>query len=68
MVDRKSSRTKTFSKKMIYMFCLYNFSVKCIIQKNYLPAYGPLNYGKIYNTNNNKTTDIYFYYYIDEIK
>ena len=22
---------------------------------------------KIYNANNNKTTDIYFYYYIDEI-
>ena len=28
---------------MLYMFCLYNFSVKCIIKKNYLPPYGPLN-------------------------
>ena len=35
MVDRKSSRTKTFSKNMIYMFCLDHFSVKCII-KNYI--------------------------------
>ena len=24
------------------MFCLYQFSVKCIIKKNYLPPYGPL--------------------------
>ena len=24
------------------MFCLYHFSVKCIIKKNYLPPYGPL--------------------------
>ena len=36
MVDRKSSQTKTFSQNIIYMFCLYNFSVKCIIKKNYL--------------------------------
>ena len=28
------------------MFCLYHFSVKCIIKKNYLPPYGPLNVGK----------------------
>ena len=28
---------------MIYMFCLYHFSVKCIIKTNYLPPYGPLN-------------------------
>ena len=26
---------KTFSKNMIYMFCLHHFSVKCIINKNY---------------------------------
>ena len=25
------------------MFCLYHFSVKCIIKKNYLPSYSPLN-------------------------
>ena len=43
MVDRKSSRTKTFSKSIFYMFCLYDFSVKSIIKKNYLPPYGPLN-------------------------
>ena len=36
MVNRKSSRTKTFSKSIYYMFCLYHFSVKCIIKKNYL--------------------------------
>ena len=24
---------KTFSQNMIYMFCLYNFFVKCIIKK-----------------------------------
>ena len=27
---------------MIYIFCLYNFSVKCIINKNYLRLYPPL--------------------------
>ena len=47
MVDRKSSRIKTFSKNMIYMFCLYHFSVKCIIKKIYLPSYSPLNCGVI---------------------
>ena len=25
------------------MFCLYHFSVKCIIKTNYLPPYSPLN-------------------------
>ena len=25
------------------MFCLYHFSMKCIIKKNHLPPYGPLN-------------------------
>ena len=33
---------KTFSQNMIYMFCSYDFSVKCIIKKNYLGLYGPL--------------------------
>ena len=42
MVDRKFSRTKTFSKNMTYMFCLYLFSEKCIINKNYLLPYGSL--------------------------
>ena len=28
------------------MFSLYNFSVKCIIKKNYLPQDGPLKYPK----------------------
>ena len=42
MVDKKISRTKTFSQNMIYMFCLYHFSLKCIIKKNYLPSYSPL--------------------------
>ena len=46
MVYRISSRTKTFSKNMIYMFCLNHFSVKCIIKKNYLPPYGSLNSSK----------------------
>ena len=27
---------------MIYMFCLYHFSLKCIINKNYLPTDAPL--------------------------
>ena len=27
---------------MIYIFCLYHFSVKCIIKKNDLSLYGPL--------------------------
>ena len=40
-LDRKSSWTKTFSKSIYYMFCLYHFSVKCIIKKYYLPPYGP---------------------------
>ena len=42
-VDRKSSQTKTFPQN-IYMFSLYNFSVKCIIKKNHLLPYGPLNF------------------------
>ena len=30
------------------MFCLYHFSVKCIIKENYFPPYGPLEvYGKV---------------------
>ena len=29
------------------MFCLYNFSVKSIIKKNYLISYGPLKTAKI---------------------
>ena len=30
------------------MFCLYNFSVNCIIKKNYLPSYGSLkHYGRV---------------------
>ena len=33
---------KAFSKSIYYMFCLYHFSVKCIIKKNYLPPYGPV--------------------------
>ena len=40
-VDRKSSQTKTFSQNIIHIFCLYHFSVKCIIKKNYLRPYGP---------------------------
>ena len=36
---------KNISQKMIYMFCLYHFSLKCIIKKIYLPPYDPL---KIY--------------------
>ena len=28
---------------MIYTFCLYHFSVKCIIKTNCVPPYGPLN-------------------------
>ena len=43
MVERKSSQTKNFPQNKIYMFCLDYFSVKCIINKNYLPLYGPLN-------------------------
>ena len=30
-VNRKSSWTNIFSQYMIYMFCLYHFSVKCIL-------------------------------------
>ena len=37
MVDGQSSQTKIFSQNTIYMICLYHFSVKCIIKKNYLP-------------------------------
>ena len=37
-VDRKYSQTKTFSQNMIYMFCLYHFSVKCIIKKKLFTA------------------------------
>ena len=33
---------KFFSQNTIYMFCLYHFSLKCIINENYLPLYGPL--------------------------
>ena len=51
MVDRKSSETKTFFQNIIYMFCLYNFSVKCIIKKNYLLPYGPLKLIKEGNSN-----------------
>ena len=29
-------------KIIYYMFCLYHFSVKCIIKKNYLQPYGLL--------------------------
>ena len=32
-VDRKSSQIKTFSQNIIYLFCLYHFSVKYIIKK-----------------------------------
>ena len=42
MVDRKSSQTKTFSKNMIYMFCLDHFSPKCIIKNFYLISDDPL--------------------------
>ena len=42
LTEKKSSRTKTFSKSIYYMFCLYHFSVKCIIKKNYLLPCGPL--------------------------
>ena len=41
-VDRKPSQTNTFSQNIIYVFCLYPFSVKCIIKKHYLISYGPL--------------------------
>ena len=34
---------KHFLKNMIYIFCLYHFSVQCIIKKNDLFRYGPLN-------------------------
>ena len=40
-VERKSSRTKKKSWNTIYMFSLYNFYLKWIIKKNYLPPYGP---------------------------
>ena len=30
-------------KYVIYKFCLRHFSLKCIIKKNYLPPYCPLN-------------------------
>ena len=30
-------KKKTFSQRMIYMFCLYHFSLKCIIKHFYLP-------------------------------
>ena len=42
-VDRKFSQTKTFSQNMIYMFCLYHFSLKCIIKNFYLFSDDPLN-------------------------
>ena len=42
MVDGKSSRTKIFSQNMIYMFCLYHFSLKCIIKKIIYPCTVPL--------------------------
>ena len=52
--DRKTLRTIFFSKNTIYMFCLYHFSVECIIDKNYLPPYGSLmemNFSKLTDTN-----------------
>ena len=32
------------------MFCLYHFSVKCIIKKNYLPPYDPLMLNNLSNS------------------
>ena len=46
-VDRKSLRTNIYSQNTIYMFCLYHFSLKWIIKKNYLPPYGHL-IGKVW--------------------
>ena len=40
MVDRKPSWTNSFSQK-IYMFCLYQFSLKSIIKNFLFSAYNP---------------------------
>ena len=33
---------KTISQKVVFMFCLLHFSLKCIIKNNYLCCYVPL--------------------------
>ena len=35
-------KPKKIPQHMIYMFCLYHFSLKSIIKKNYLPPYAPI--------------------------
>ena len=43
IIDGKSSQTKTFSQNLFYLFCLYHFSLKCIIKNFYLSSDDPLN-------------------------
>ena len=59
MVDRKSSQTKRFSQNMIYTFCLYHFSLKCIIKNLYLFSDDPLNILNKINTDNYYTSTTY---------
>ena len=40
---KKILETNICVKYVIYKFCLRRFSLKCIIKKNYLTPYGPLN-------------------------
>ena len=41
---KKTLKTNIRLKYMIYKFCLRRFSLKCIIKKNYLSPYCPLNH------------------------
>ena len=43
VIYKKTLETNICVKYVIYKFCLRLFSLKCIIKKNYLPPYGPLN-------------------------
>ena len=44
---KKTLETNICVKYVIYKFCSRRFSLKCIIKKNYLPPYGPLNYHRM---------------------
>ena len=43
LTKKHSGETNICVKYVIHNFCLRRFSLKCIIKKNYLTPYGPLN-------------------------
>ena len=55
----KSSQTKTFSRKVFFMFCLKHFSLKCIIILFYFRVNDPLKYPDLYQHRNCRNKNRY---------